>query len=266
MSRNSGRKRKVKPPEAELPLVNSPKKQAHKWLDTLFEKASWVPTVLVGILNLAGGVLLATLGNLDTTPQKARLALGVIVLLVALAIAIASEVWRKALDSAQKDEVTQFTVAVTDVFTPMGDVIGRMTQKPSKQRQEALAGLRADVANSVLHLFRDVDRMRAVVYALSDDGKTMTPVQRAGRKDKPRSFEAGDKGRGDRAFAVLRTGDPIFESNYAVEQRSYKTYLNVRIAAGDKGFGVLTVDAPRAGSLTRGDIDLVSLLASLLAI
>ena len=260
------RKKKVKKPATPAESSRSPKVVAHDWLDFVLERATWVPTVATGVLNLVGGIFLATIGDLETKDQIVRLVLGSVLLLAGLGIAIPAEMWRRALDKAQQSEVTQFTVAVTDVLNPMGTRIGKMIDTPSKNRKEALAELRSEVAHSVIHLFPDVSRLRVVVYDLSEDDTAMDPVYVAGRKDVPRSFQSGDKGRGDRAFAVLKGGDAIFENDYSDEKRSYKTYLNVRIAAGDVGYGVLTVDAPVAGSLSESDLNLVSLLATLLAI
>lgn len=48
-------------------------------------------------------------------------------------------------------------------------------------------------------------------------------------------------------------------------RREYATYLAVAVAAGDIGYGMLTVDAPNAGDLKQTDVVLTRIVARLLA-
>lgn len=92
-----------------------------------------------------------------------------------------------------------------------------------------------------------------------------------GRAHAPRSAFVEHTPAGDEAFRVLDDRVTNFVPNVNLTPppgwpgpRDYETYIQAPVYNGDKLFGLLCVDAPKAGELEERDIRLIELLAQML--
>ncbi|MFJ2146604.1 GAF domain-containing protein [Glutamicibacter sp. NPDC087831] len=156
---------------------------------------------------------------------------------------------------------------------PLLEEACQLSTSRSNQRVVALKGAAQIVTKDLIAAYSLVPNVRAAVYQVSDDGKKMTVLARAGRNQKPQPFVRGTT-RGDQAFKVLAMTEN-FEfvadlseapSSWEGSGKGYKTYISAPIRVGDSGYGMLTLDAPKVGDLDSRDGSTVSLLAATLSI
>lgn len=114
-------------------------------------------------------------------------------------------------------------------------------------------------------------RTRACFFRL--ESGALVPDAFAGRSDAPATtFRRGDP-RGDQALDLVRKRDLMFvrdaaEAPYDAIVRPnapYRTFISAAVAADEREFGMLSIDARRPGSLDMGDVSAMRALAELLA-
>ncbi|WP_125610643.1 hypothetical protein [Specibacter cremeus] len=115
--------------------------------------------------------------------------------------------------------------------------------------------------------------VRAIVYAMNQPNG-MYPLARFGRNDVPRTFSF-DEQDGAEILAYLSSSSPEGElytdtareapSDYEGDRARYRTFIRAPIWSSGVLFGMVTVDAPKAGSLSKGDVFLAELIAAELA-
>jgi GAF domain len=116
---------------------------------------------------------------------------------------------------------------------------------------------------------------RSCYFAAEAGPKRLVPTEyHAGRLGTPRStFVAGTED-GDAAIAMVESGGHLLCVNTDTEPppgwndktRDYKTFISVAVVASDTAYGMLTVDALHPGDLEQRDVDLVTVMAGLVAI
>lgn len=104
--------------------------------------------------------------------------------------------------------------------------------------------------------------------------KTLAPTDyHAGRLGSTRSiFEEGTED-GDAAIAMVESNGHRLCTDVTVDpppgwndkERDYKTFISVAVVGGDSAYGMLTVDALNPGDLEQRDVDLLTVMAGLLA-
>lgn len=250
----------------------NPRARLHDLLDTVFTRFGYVPTVLVNALNIAGGIVLALVGDISKPAGVHRAIIGGALLVLAGIITIAMEWWRRATDLAQKIEVAQFSVAVTDVLIPLTARVASLSLLPKAVCEKRLSGIITEGANALLLLFKDAERARAVVYQFDEEADVLRSTVHVGRSDEPSPFVLGDGDRGDAAYKMIEAGETLFSSNVETNPpatwrgsgKTYRTFISASIVTDDVGHGMLTIDSPQAGALTPADVKLVVLIATLL--
>ena len=243
----------------------SPKRLLHNALEAAFERMAWLPPVLSGTSAAAAAVLLALVGDLSKGEQVFRLVLGILFTVVSVSLTISIDWWRRRMDEAQTYETSQLSIAISDAIQPMADWVAAMPTQPLVKRKNTLTKVMGRACTGAILLFQEVTNIRVVIYRLNEDRDTLVVDQHHGRAKKPGSFKKGDLGRGDAAFEMLTSGEPLFEPD-APPGRSYRTFIAAPIAADGRGYGMLTIDAPNVGDLSESDMSLVVVLATLLAI
>lgn len=145
-------------------------------------------------------------------------------------------------------------------------------------KHSKIDGLRQSVVSKVCYLVKS-DRPRAAYYRVEDilaDKRTMTLAcwESKLRTDQFTSvFTEGDI-KDSNVWGLIDHGDE--ESNLDIDerviegfdksrQREYKSYVSVAVRAGDIAFGMLTANTLETDGFTKGDIDIVRVLARLLA-
>ncbi|HEY3013469.1 MAG TPA: GAF domain-containing protein [Nocardioides sp.] len=182
--------------------------------------------------------------------------------------------WARALDArVDLDAAAQLRVALQDALQPLAENIAMLPALPKRRRHEQLKLVCTEAASALTMILRGVDRVRAVIYELNEDGTEMPPVAHHGRGDNARTFVRGTP-RGDNAIDLVLRARTVFYEDLANGERpvfvegavEYKTFISVAIHAHGEGYGMLTVDAPRAGALTHLDQHVVKVIAAELAI
>ena len=233
------------------------------WLDRL---AGW-PTVFTAVL-LPVAAALAFKGN------WVGFVVGAVLLVVNAVLLWAQKWWADQNRDAEVSEGQRLRVAMKDALQPVAALIAAMPYQDLEQRRAQLKVVATQTVSALVVLMPDVDRLRAVVFALTPDHQAMHQMAYFGRGSAPSPFEAGTV-RGDRALALVeQRGDALFVEDLDQERpeewegsgSDYKTFISTPISNGEFAYGMLTVDAPLAGDLGSSDVDTVMLLADLLAI
>ncbi len=228
----------------------------------------------VVFLPVVGTALLTLVGSFDTALRWIALATG----LGALGLAAWLQVWlerqRSRALAAEQSEATRLRVAMRDALQPVAEMVAVMPGLGSHERLHELKPVAVQAVGAITLLLKDVDRLRAVVYQLLPDGSGMTVLAYTGRGGTdPRRFTAGTP-RGDTALALVRSAghrfvralDPVEQVDDDGTIKSYRTFIAASITSGDSAYGMVTVDAPRAGDLADTDQQIVLVVADLLAI
>jgi GAF domain-containing protein len=150
----------------------------------------------------------------------------------------------------------------------MGDLLGRIAAGRREERTVLLGQLRQRGVDAGASLVTP-ERARAVFFVL--DGRKLRPAAWAGRPEPPREELAGDDAGGDAAFDLVERHDRILVPDTRAPEAvdfalggEYRTYLSVAVYAGQKNFGMLSVDAPEPESLEESDLDITTALAQTL--
>lgn len=116
--------------------------------------------------------------------------------------------------------------------------------------------------------------VRTIVYA-TEEPNELRPIARFGRNDAPRTFSFDDPD-GAEIFEYLSGSSPEGELyvdtskkaplHYRGDRARYRTFIRAPIWSSGAVFGMITIDAPPAGSLSKGDVFLAELIAAELAL
>ena len=175
-----------------------------------------------------------------------------------------------ALEDASQG-ATRFRIAVKDALQPVAELIADLPSKTPKDRERALGAIANQAASALTLLLKDVDRVRAVVYRLDEEG--MSYLAYHGRGNTPNPFLRSTE-RGRLACKMVEDGANHFEPDisaaksdaYKGNGNGYETYISAAICTGTTGYGMVSVDAPNADDLVDTDRQIVCFVADLLAI
>jgi len=185
------------------------------------------------------------------------------------------------IETQYNDEITAIEEQhsrFTNVLSGIATAIAAIPNKYKDDRVSEFERIATQVVDAIVFVaHKDVPGVRAVVYQVvkSRNGAESLKVvdfQKNGRRMEPKSFDRGTA-RGDKAFEVLRLGQPVFVDSISNAPESWKgsgadynTFITVPIVADKVGLGLLTVDAPETDDLTEDDENDLCLAAGLLAI
>ena len=229
-------------------------------------------------------VVSAVAASLTRSAKDSAFTVWVVIQIVATGLAWLIPEVRQALTSRKQAtaEQNEFEARVdtalrmNDALDPIMSLLGNLA---SERDQSVRNQFRAQAIPLVLKTAADLigpDRSRANWFRL-DEGppKQLTPVEHAGRAGSPSTvFEEGTPA-GDAAIGmVLQDEDRLCEDIAAdpppgwdaTKARDYRTFISVSVIASDTAYGMLTLDAPEPGDLTRDDMRLLRFMAGALAI
>lgn len=239
-------------------------------LAVVLTRTAWVPTGLTIVLPAVAAVVFVFVGGAG---DWLLLAVGALLLVLNGVVQASREWWRRADERASDDEADRLRVAMKDALQPVVELMAAMPYQPRRAREAMLANVATQAVGSLVLLLKRVDRLRAVVYAMDPAGTRMDQLAHHGRGSTPSPFVAGDV-RGDRALALVGDGASLFVRDLDREQpgqwegsgEDYRTFISAAISNGEYAYGMVTVDAPRAGDLGENDEHIVLLVADLLAV
>lgn len=248
-------------------------RRVQRWVATVLGRLAWLPTLLTVLLPVAASVLFVFMGDLDDLGDWAFLVVATSLLLLNAVVAYATTWWRRQDSEADDDEANRLRVATKDALQPLAELTASMPYENRRDREASLQLVATQAVASLVLLLKDVDRLRAVVFAMDPGLSSMHPMAYHGRGSTPSSFTTGNR-RGDHALQLVRAAVSLFvrdldehkPEEWEGSGADYRTFISAAITNGEYAYGMVTVDAPRAGDLGENDRHIVSLVADLLAI
>lgn len=197
------------------------------------------------------------------------IALGVLL----VAKAIRDYRWGQTLNEARYD-------AVKELRNKLGPALDLMTEMAlldpteTEARRGQLQVIATHCASALVAMTPDADT-RAVVFQLDAEQDAIVPLARVGRHEVPRTF-ARSQPDGTEVMSYLESSNPSGQlypdtkkkhpTDYTGDRDRYRTFIRAAIYANDIVFGVVTLDAPRKRSLSKGDVRLVEFVAAELSV
>lgn len=232
------------------------------------------------LLPIVGATAVSALGiwaaaDPTNAPAARGWALGVAIVLGLLLIAkaIRDYRWGQTLKSARYD-------TVKELHNRLGPALDLMTEMAlldpaeTEARRGQLELIATHCASALVAMTPGADT-RAIVFQLDAEQNAITPLARFGRREPPRTFIPAQPD-GAEVMAYLDSSNPIGElyldtqkqhpKNYTGDRDRYRTFIRAAIYANDVVFGMVTLDAPRKKSLTKGDVRLVEIVAAELGV
>lgn len=199
--------------------------------------------------------------------------IGILVMLAMAGLLVPGIFWRRRADRDDLEGDSR-ELLLEQSLRPLLELASETTSKPRRQRSETMKSAVDRVSRDIRGAFDDVEGVRVVVFQVSDDGLKMTPYAPAGRQDRPGPFER-ETPRGEKAFDVLggkrafvavddlSTTDP---DEWQGSGDGYSTFISAPIRNSELGMGLLTMDAPKAGSLPARHGSTLALFAAALGV
>lgn len=262
---------------------NRPLVSVGHWCRSVYDSAvastkkpnnSWV-IISTGV-PIAGGfgaaqLLTVARGQTDPALGWFYSVVAVVVFAIGLAVAVIAKVaeTRRAPTIAIARE--KQLVQLRDQLMPMASTTADMARHPLADRGPYLESV-AKVAAAALATVvgTHVERPRAVVYLLdAEPDQSMRSIAHSGRGERPGPFLEGTT-RGDAALNFLDGHRPAFyedlskgekPAGYDGNMSDYNTFVSVPVWTETGAYGMMTLDAPTAGSLDAGDVALTELVA-----
>lgn len=238
---------------------------------------TWILSVLNLALPVAGAIVFAMGQNFKGPGDWAQVSGGSALILSAGGVQWAQRWAVGSLSNAEGSEAERLRIAMKDALQPVAELIAVMPALSAARRSAALREVAQQSVSALCLLLKGIDRLRAVIYALDGPpggppGKLQTMAYH-GRGGRPRDFVAGTE-RGDLALAMVKEGTYRFERDLSSNAPSwhmgpateYQTFISASITTGTDAFGMVCVDAPRAGDLIDTDLQILLLVSDLLAI
>ena len=187
-----------------------------------------------------------------------------------------SRVRLHTLEEAEVEGRADARVAMNDALDPVMGLLGRVVTASSARRRRSYIDQALGAVLATMATLLGSDRSRACWFKFNaGPPKTLTPDGYHGRSGSPSSVFVEGTTSGDAALSMALTGgDRICEDIDkepppgwdTSKTRDYKTFISVSVVAGDKVFGMLTLDSMAPGDLTDDDLRLLRLLAGALAV
>jgi hypothetical protein len=173
-------------------------------------------------------------------------------------------------EKARADMRVRLAESLAPLIWHMGNIA---TERDPGKQAELCRATAVRVVNAAVVL--GPQRVRACWYDLQvGSRKTLVRMEQAGRTSRlPACFEAGTTA-GDVLIQLICQDDEKLIPDTLIEplpgwqqldQDDFRTFMVAPVIAGRLAFGMLTVDAPEPGDLTKEDLDLLRLLAGILA-
>lgn len=203
---------------------------------------------------------------------------GVVALLVASTPELCAASWRKHEEEANGNAAADQYLVLKSALRPIAELTATLINGRDGAGSTTFGKVVQQAAGAAILPFPNSDQVRSVVFVLSADAQRMTALAHAGRDQRPGDFvrkvgDAGDQ-RGKRAFEILqdrkvvvvRDLDKEKPRTYAGSGVGYRTFITVPIVDDSGGYGLLTLDAPKAGILGGSDALLLELIAEMLSV
>ncbi|WP_375237264.1 GAF domain-containing protein [Microbacterium schleiferi] len=244
------------------------------------KRGGWIWPVISASVPVVGsfaGAQLIAWGIRDTTGIQAWLFVaGGACVVAAVVVTVAAKIVEHrrgtSIDKARRKQL----VKLRDEVMPFASTTADMARQPHHIRQAYLKTTAQTAATALRSVVAEhVARPRAVVYLLNADSEpvSMDSIAHSGRGERPRPFVQGTP-RGDAALSFIEKKAVGFypdlqkkrPAGYDGTMSGYNTYISVPVWTESGSYGMVTLDAPKAGSFDDGDVALVELMAEMMSI
>jgi hypothetical protein len=167
-------------------------------------------------------------------------------------------------------------IQIADVLRPLAETLAKMPSLSKAEKKQQCESMKRGVVDAAAELLGP-DRSRAGWFEYRDERPPrLVPVAelRRGRADPQRTEFIQGTLEGDSALQLLENDTTRFCPDVDLEpppgwsreaHSDYRTFISAGVVAGDRKFGMLTLDSLEAGDLTDNDVYAMSLLAKVLA-
>lgn len=177
---------------------------------------------------------------------------------------------RRTAEQVALEAAEELTLTLNGALGPITNYLGEMADAVDESERDHVAGqLSQAVVEAVVKL--SPDGSRSAFYHLDDNWRGLTREAWSGRPSQPRPYFTAGTPDGDAVLDLVRSGDFVIVDDVAASPMvtpspgaGYETVAAVAVTAGSWPLGMLTVDAPRAGTLDQSDVELLRVLANLL--
>lgn len=228
------------------------------------------------VVGVVSAVLFVLGGPLEDSVDRRQIVWGAVAAALVVALGVIREWAQWWVDRGQREAAAQLRTAVKDALRPVAAMIAEMQTMTPRKREAHLQKVATQVVGSTQLLLNQVGGLRTVVYQLTSPNH-LEKIASLGREEEPAgNFDRHPEGEPDRAFDALYNNESQLvhdvtkaEPNGGTDHgtdHGYRTYMAVPIVVGDRGFGMLTLDARDPDSFTDTDLKLCEFVAGLLAI
>ena len=230
--------------------------------------------IVVSVLAAASSVVCSQFTKDGTGAVREWWLGGQIAAVAIAALTPAISAWR-----AKRSEVnarTQSRLELNSGLDPVVRKLGELARANGKRAQDPIrAEIMAQVIAAAHQVVGTANATRSCFFELvPGPPKQLRPTSNhRGRPGSTRSVFTEGTVDGDAAIRIIEEdthwlcGDVRVAPppGWSSRDRDYLSFISVPVIAGDIGFGMLTVDSTVANDFDRGDVDLIRVLAGLLA-
>ncbi|CAN5229443.1 hypothetical protein BH09ACT8_BH09ACT8_56270 [soil metagenome] len=236
----------------------------------------------VSLVSAGGAVLCSQFIKNDQGSIRGWWLLGQIVAAAVAVLAPAATAWkakRAEADAVQREQQARLQSRV-ELNSGLDPVVRKLAQLSLAKGKRARDLVRSEIMALAIAAAHQVvgtaNATRSCFFELvAGPPKQLIPTDHhAGRPGSTRSVFTEGNINGDAAIAIVLNdthwlcGDVRMEHppGWSARDRDYLSFISVPVIAGDIGYGMLTVDSTAANDFDRGDVDVIRVLAGLLAV
>ncbi|MFJ4030146.1 hypothetical protein ACIPWF_22745 [Paenarthrobacter sp. NPDC089989] len=243
------------------------------WTDRSSILLTVAPTTLAGIATAFMGWAQLD-GGLATFLRSAAIIAGAAATALLVIKAVREDKEKKSAADARYDTMKELRNKLGPALDLMAELASVDPADSSREvLNESLKTIATHCCSALGAMMPASTDVRAIVYAVKEPNE-LYPLARLGRNDVPRTFSF-DKADGAEILTYLSGSSPEGElyadtsteapEHYEGDQARYRTFIRAPIWSSGVIFGMVAVDAPKAGSLSKGDVFLTELIAAELA-
>ncbi|MCP1415444.1 hypothetical protein [Paenarthrobacter sp. A20] len=243
------------------------------WTDRSSLLLTVAPTTLAGIATAFMGWAQLD-GGMATILRTAAIIAGAVATALLLIKAVREDKEKKSATDARYETMKELRNKLGPALDLMAEIASVDPADSSREvLHESLKTIATHCCSALGAMMPASTDVRAIVYAVKEPNE-LYPLARLGRNDVPRTFSF-DKPDGAEILTYLSGSSPEGElytdtsaeapEHYKGDQARYRTFIRAPIWSSGAIFGMVAVDAPRAGSLSKGDVFLAELIAAELA-
>ncbi|MFD4992818.1 GAF domain-containing protein [Cellulosimicrobium cellulans] len=246
--------------------VDNPILATRSWIGAEVDRRAWISPVSAGVGSIGAGALLAA-------PNWWRILLALVVVLVFVVPEACAAWWRREEERTNGNALARQHLLFRDALKPLAGLTAELLSQDGADRAGTVGRALQQAVGSCILPFENDAQVRALVFAVTDDGLGLECVARTGREQSSEGFASGTT-RANKALKTLKAKKPVHVRDlgktrpreWAGSGDGYACFITVPIYDSSAGYGLLSIDAPKANTFSDSDVVFVELVASMLAV